>query len=289
MPASNNDTITIDLSERNTVKRYPVEQLFQKEAYETVDRYFEEQSELFDKCRNMDTISKITSCRSHNTILITGPRGSGKTVFLYNLGERKNSSSEKVQEIYKNFVFLDLVDPTLLNGTADMESSESFIAVIVGLINNWAEERLRDASRDDDKKAYYNALKNVADSLNAMKSSSKEYGIDEIYASQSALSLEQNLHRLYQKASVLAGGKILVIRIDDIDMAFAHGFQVLEAIRKYLASPYILPVISGDNELYKHLIEKDFSEAMKSPMFPLEHKYVEGRARIRNSITVLIL
>lgn len=251
--------ILIDLSKKNTVKNYPDDQLFQPEAYEQAKRYFEEAKKWFDDIKNKDFIS---DCRNHNTILISGSRGSGKTIFLVNLAPRHNND-----EIHKSFEFLEIIDPTLLNGTQDMESSESFIAVIVGLINNWAENKLKNKADDKQKNDYYTTLRDVAESVQTLKSARKEYGIDEIYAHQSALSLEQNLHLLFGQASKLAGDKILVIRIDDIDMAFKHGFQVLEALRKYLASPYVLPVLSGDSELYRNLVEKDFSEAMESPLF----------------------
>ncbi len=183
---------------------------------------------------------------------------------------------------------MDLIDPTLLSGTKDMESSESFIAIIIGLLNAWAEDKLENCSDSTTKNDYLGKLRQVANSLKEMKPSHKEddYGIDEIYANQSALKLEQNLHELFREASKLEGQdkpkdkpKIFVIRIDDIDMAFKHGFQVLETIRKYLASPYVLPIISGDSELYRILVEKEFAEDMKSEVFsrPKNYRVLAGK------------
>lgn len=55
----------------------------------------------------------------------------------------------------------------------------------------------------------------------------------------------------------------LVVLIDDVDMAFDKGFDVLEVVRKYLASPFLIPIVAGDMKLYKEIIETQFMEKVK--------------------------
>ena len=50
--------------------------------------------------------------------------------------------------------------------------------------------------------------------------------------------------------------KCIVIPFDDIDTDFQKGFEILEVIRKFLTTPQIITVITGDLELYSKLVRK---------------------------------
>ena len=47
-----------------------------------------------------------------------------------------------------------------------------------------------------------------------------------------------------------------MISFDDIDIDFKKGFEILEMIRKYLTSPQIITIITGDQSLYTALVRK---------------------------------
>lgn len=87
-------TLTIDISKRNTVKGYNSEQLFQNKAYNNTRKFLKDSVDWI-KDINEDKLKKLSRCRVHNTILISGSRGSGKTVFLYNISEKNNDAIYK--------------------------------------------------------------------------------------------------------------------------------------------------------------------------------------------------
>ncbi|MBF0507384.1 MAG: hypothetical protein HQK57_00450 [Deltaproteobacteria bacterium] len=52
----------------------------------------------------------------------------------------------------------------------------------------------------------------------------------------------------------------MVILIDDVDTAFQRGWRVLETVRKYLVTPHLIVIVSGDLELYEMVIRLNFIE-----------------------------
>lgn len=265
-----NDSILLELGNQHQLK-YEESSLFQREGYNKIATFLRETQRKFKTTEEKDWIA---DCRFHDAILIEGERGSGKSVFLYNLNNTK-AFPENDRDILGSFKFLDMIDPTLLSGTKDIISSEAFCSVLVGLIHECVtrEKNLNGTDLRD----YFKHFKDVAESLASLKNIREEVGIDAIYANQNALKLEQNLHIYLQSVSNLYEGKQLVLRIDDVDMAFANGFHVLETVRKYLASPYILPIVSGDFRLYKLLVKKDFQEPLKTLEVQEEREEREAR------------
>jgi len=47
-------------------------------------------------------------------------------------------------------------------------------------------------------------------------------------------------------------------------MAFEKGFEVLEVVRKYLSTPYVIPIITGDINLYNSIVCEHFSRMMRN-------------------------
>ncbi|MCD8079453.1 MAG: hypothetical protein LUF04_03295 [Bacteroides sp.] len=53
---------------------------------------------------------------------------------------------------------------------------------------------------------------------------------------------------------------------DDVDTDFAKGWPVMETIRKYLTSPQLITILSGDINLYTLLIRKKQWENFGKPL-----------------------
>lgn len=66
--------------------------------------------------------------------------------------------------------------------------------------------------------------------------------------------LEVNFHEFIERSLSLLGKKAFLLAFDDIDTQFEAGWPILEVIRKYLTTPQIITVISGDLSLYALLI-----------------------------------
>ena len=67
-------------------------------------------------------------------------------------------------------------------------------------------------------------------------------------------NLELNFHDFVSRSLRLLDKKVFLLAFDDIDTQFKEGWPVLEVIRKYLTTPQIITVISGDLSLYAMLI-----------------------------------
>ncbi|MBF0550001.1 MAG: hypothetical protein HQK60_05650 [Deltaproteobacteria bacterium] len=64
-------------------------------------------------------------------------------------------------------------------------------------------------------------------------------------------------------ASYHPGLKALVVKIDDVDTAFQRGWKVLETVRRYMNTPQLIVVLSGDLELYDMVIRLNLIEQAK--------------------------
>ena len=186
-----------------------------------------------------------------------------------------------IENYYKNiakiespkYIFLKPVDPTLL------EHTEKFLSVILARIVEMVSKRLKNSCIDEENyfidddcnkiynsgnkqvnciESYYKALENLSKSLEAIKTLEKDVGIEEIASNKSSLKLEQHAHEFFQVVCKMFGANAIVMLIDDVDMAFDKGFDVLEVVRKYLASPYLIPIVAGDMKLYREIVETQF-------------------------------
>ena len=71
-----------------------------------------------------------------------------------------------------------------------------------------------------------------------------------------ARDLARNFHDLLKCALKILDKKVFLIALDDIDVDFLKGWPVLETLRKYLTTPLIITLLSGDFDLYSMAIRK---------------------------------
>ncbi len=211
----------------------------QDEAYESVRNIILAHSKRVCSLNGNDTY-----VHEHSSIFITGGRGSGKTTFLLSIGKLVKELGVEV-----NAYFLDLIDPTL------MHDSDNFVSIILGKINEAVCCECRDSTL---RNAFTKSLLDVAAIVEAITKSKTSEGLDNILDEQNALRLESEIRTLLKRACDCLDCNFLILPIDDVDMAFKHGFNVLEKIRKYFATPLILPIISGDFHLYEHIFSGKF-------------------------------
>jgi len=230
--------IVIDIESVNTAKKYDEKALFQKEALDMVVDIL--------SSRDVKSEKNIVDCRFHDTIFVDGARGVGKTAFMLNIESYYTQQKEE-----KKYLFLNPVDPTLL------EHTEKFLSIVLArVVERVSTEEKK--GKIELEREYFKALAKLSKSLSAIKTISDDVGIEEIASNQSSLQLEQNAHSFFKIVSETFKVKAIVVLIDDIDMAFDKGFDVLEVVRKYLASPYIIPIVAGDMKLYREIIETQF-------------------------------
>jgi hypothetical protein len=241
--------LIINLDDTERVKSFDKNELFQLDAYVQVEKIIRNAFTKIERI-NRDITPRIGDCRTHNAIFISGKRGTGKTAFLVNIGEyiSKNWAEEKKPASLKP------IDPTIL------EENDHFLSIVIGHVVEYVEEQIND-QRDqmgDTYQEYYRTIDLLSQSLRAARTIDEAEGIEEIVSSQNSLKLEQNVHAFFKAACDLIRIPFIVLAIDDIDMSFEKGFQILETVRKYMASPYVIPVISGDPALYHSILFQNF-------------------------------
>lgn len=190
---------------------------------------------------------------AHNSIFLTGERGSGKTVFLRNVESIWTHKNK--QGLENDIGFLDVIDPTMLM------NNDSFANVVVAEVYRKVEEHCADNNvKSADRTAFYNALKSLSESLGKKDEFNGHSGVDKILRYNSGIQVEKNFHRYVEEAIKILSCSALVLPIDDVDMSLQKAHEVIDDVRRLLGCPYIIPIVSGDVALYQQMINVDFDD-----------------------------
>ena len=190
----------------------------------------------------------LNQLREHNAISIDGARGTGKTAVLVNL-----KSYLKDREVLKDVHILDPVDPTLL------ENSESlFLHIIVAAVLH--DKDVKEQQRNKPEKAccLNQTLEKLAQSLESVETQQERHGMDKVRAMYSNKQLADCVQDFFREVLGLLGKQLLILPIDDVDTSLNRAFENLEIVRRYLATPYVLPIVCGDRSLYDEVTWRDF-------------------------------
>ncbi len=192
--------------------------------------------------------------RVHNTITLSGSRGSGKTSFLYTLKADEDLKSDT--EI------LDIIDPTLIE-----EKGHIFLNIIAR-IKALIDEKIdsNEINLQDKKYTDWNStLKKLAAGLPMLDgvkggidpsdwNDTTFVMMDGLKRVAGANDLELFFHLYVSQSLFLLGKKFFFIAFDDVDTDFVKGWPVLETLR--LTSPQIITFLSGDLDLYSFVVRK---------------------------------
>ncbi|PDP82042.1 crinivirus P26 protein [Prevotella intermedia] len=217
---------------------------------------------------------KLGILHQYNTISIFGGRGSGKTTFILNILKYINAKKEK-EEI------LGIIDPT------QMEEKEHVFLVVLSLINKKVTDKIEKMESCSSsficcyKRDWKKNLSKLAKGLPTLEKidtklyenwDDDNYIIDRGLESVSAAyNLEDNFHKLVDLALEIIGKDFFVLAFDDIDVNMSKGWPVLEIIRKYLTTPKLIILLSGNLTLYSYNVRlhqwKQLSELRKFDRF----------------------
>ncbi len=189
----------------------------------------------------------------HDAILISGGRGTGKSIFLYNAKTLWDEQSNK-EPNKPNIKFLDPIDPTLL------QDNDSFSNVIIANIYNCVHEKIQGKPQKESQK-FYDCLRKLAESIEDVDKQQLG-GLDKLMHYSSGIRVQDNFYNFVKEAIILLGCDALVLPIDDVDMALGKAYDVLEEIRRRLCCPFIIPLVSGDPDLYEHLVKINFGKSI---------------------------
>lgn len=196
--------------------------------------------------------------RHLNTISILGSRGSGKTSFLLSLLQKYRAD--------RDIQVLEILDPTLIE-----EKGHIFLSVIsqiTDLVNKKldADNCRPECARHTTQEIWRQKLRKLSAGLPSVDGVSRpdesswqdpDYIMDKgLRAIHAARNLEQNFCNIVEMSLRILGKKAFLLPFDDIDVDFKKGWPVLETLRKYLVTPRIITLISGDIGLYSKAIRK---------------------------------
>ncbi|WP_145603028.1 antiviral RADAR system adenosine triphosphatase RdrA [Yersinia intermedia] len=192
----------------------------------------------------------------HHAIFISGARGTGKTVFLRN-AKFVWDNQKKVRFEAPELHFIDVIDPTLLN------INDRFSEVIIASVYASVDKKLKLPNIGQERKdSFYTALKTLSGALGQASEFDEFRGIDRIQKYRSGIHIERYFHEFLIASVELLDCDALVLPIDDVDMKIDNAFGVLDDIRCLLSCPLILPLVSGDDDMYRHIATMKFEESL---------------------------
>ncbi|MCK6518168.1 ATP-binding protein [Myxococcota bacterium] len=215
------------------------------------------------------------SRHQHDAILISGPRGSGKSTFMLTLKKRLEEPNLRIQG---KIAQLEVLDPSLIDG------DEIFLATIVARILG----HLKDAKKEDDK-TVTEAIKQLAPAMLALDgiatrkkledaaSSPALFGERLLQTALSGLDVQARFSKFTHAAANALGVQFFVLYLDDVDTAFRQGAQVLETVRRYCADGTILPIVTGDQNLFQLVVREQVWKDLKQL-----RKAEQNQAQINN-------
>ncbi|QUD86050.1 hypothetical protein [Phenylobacterium montanum] len=214
----------------------------------------------------------IIKDRRHDAILVSARRGEGKTTFLTNVLESiqdgtyrilLDQSAPAAANPAKNLYSLGVIDPTLI------ETKQNIVIVVIDRIRIATEHRRKHYSNlADEYAAVKKSLRKLAQGLSLLDGIGDSlYGgrewldpdfiLDQgLLNASAAHDFERSFRHYVAKAAHYVGCDAFVLAIDDVDTWFEKGWPVLEALRKYLATPQLRIILSGDLNLYSLLIRR---------------------------------
>lgn len=282
--------ITIDLEYKDKI--FKNENIInQDELYKIADE-IEKRIESIEEVIN-DNI--INTPITYNSILISGSRGAGKTSFLFSLRNKLKENAD--------IEILDFLDPTLI------EEKAHIFFTIISLIKSKVCEKFNKTGYENDfliysKKSWHESLNKLAKGLPLIDgacSKTPDFWDDATHILNKALDdvnssfeLRKNFEGFLKLSLEILNKKVFLLFIDDVDTKFDKSWNLLETIRKYLATKYIITILTGDFDLFsmsirKHQWEnfgKDFIENetrnnnekfefFKSKITDIEAQYIE--------------
>lgn len=247
--------------------------------------------------KKLDTAKKHNGSfsvkRPHDTILVSGGRGTGKTTFILSLFKDIES---KPKLFDKKIELISPIDPTLIEDKSN---------ILVNIISK-IKERVRCSPSTKNKcdkidsqySAWEKSLKDLADGLQGLDGIGGDMRTsdwhDSDYIMKKGLSnvhaaniLESNLSEFMQNSLALLDKDIFLVAFDDIDTNFEKGWSVLETLRKYLTIPQLITIMTGDISLYSILVRKHQWENLGENLIKNEVDRLKNTDRYNDTVSEL--
>lgn len=197
------------------------------------------------------------------TQFIDGSRGAGKSTFLSSVKRALESDIELKGRI----VFFEVIDPSRI------EHSEIPLLVILQALRKHVDSAIKgrrclgdDSLRDEWRQAFRGVaggLSLFAKDFHPLNDLDPEIFLDwGLERAGDSVRLREGLHSLFELACRILEVRALVLGFDDADTDSTLAVPLLECIRKYLDTPRVMVLVTGDLELYSLLMRQRFGKTV---------------------------
>lgn len=263
-PAQNSTTTIIDLNHSDSNAKLEVSQLVQQRSYNTLTNLIKTDLERINKLYPLKNASRADNNYPYGSGLvyfIDGTRGAGKSTFLQSAFHALGNDKTKLS-----------VSPLAYVDPSRIERSEIILLSILKELKNRITEARVGFALDGENliERFREQFKKLAGGLSLFSSNHDqlqdldpelffEWGLER--AGHSA-DLRKNLHALLDLACQALGVEALALAFDDADTHAQHARSLLECIRKYLDSPRLVVMVTGDIELYSLMVRDHFYDSL---------------------------
>lgn len=221
-----------------------------------------------------------------DTITILGSRGSGKTSFLKSIAKHYKEN--------KNIEVINIIDPTMI------EEKGHIFLTIISQIKVKVDDKIESINRNNGdnifciREKWKKKLQKLSaglpsiDGINTSMDGwqDSEYVMNKgLQGVQSAMELADNFHQLVKHALGVLEKKMFILMLDDIDIDFLKGWPVLETVRKYLTTPFITTIVSGDMRLFAKAVRKKQWSNFGKALLKNEAEKLERMSEFNNVVT----
>lgn len=266
MTQSSSDTIRFDvlinLDQGESTKALPTNQLVQVRHYQSLRLQIK--SHLDDLPSPAEPLKQYRQpFGSGWTQFIDGSRGAGKSTFLSSV----KNALESDDELKGRIVFFEVIDPSRI------EDGEIPLLVILQALRKHVDSAIKgnrglhdDSLRDEWRQAFRGVaggLSLFAKDFHPLNDLDPEIFLDwGLERASDSVKLREGLHRLFDLACHILGVKALILGFDDADTDSTLAVPLLECIRKYLDTPRVMVLVTGDLELYSLLMRQRFGKTV---------------------------
>lgn len=249
MATTSSNIILFPINQDEQAKQTKADYLLAQDVYQKITCLLERALKKIRSIKSLQNLDELDDHRAHEAILLQGARGTGKSAILVNLGLYLKEKTE----IANQLLILKPIDPTLLEDDDDMFLNLFIVALVR---DKQVKAKLDLGGRDAED--FYDQLCKLGSALESSETKQEQHGMDRVRALIGSSDIGDKVHKLFQSALKLTGKELIVMAIDDVDTSLQHAYNKMEIVRKYLVSPFVVPIISGDLALYDDVIWRKF-------------------------------
>lgn len=270
--------LTFDLGKRHEAHIENLGTFFSRQNGDTIENahpYFEEEYKM--TLAIIDYIVSHQAQNSHNTILISGSRGAGKTSFLHTIRaglEKRNCNQDYGNNAPVNnnsfgnsainntsFYCLPEIDPSYF------DENRNILKTVITLMFKQAKNRYMKKTgdcSDADFTELWKQFENVNKTLKCVDGKQTEsYTLEGLNEYSDAADLREQMEHLVSAFLKICGDSngFLVLLIDDLDMNVSYAAEMMEQIRKFLMIKKLIILISANLEQLQSEMREYYSKS----------------------------